>query len=112
VANIPLAKDGVVGAVKVVPIFGIATANDGTLLINNSTSDVVKLGDNSNRPITPNYQHESTFYGLAKVAGHDEKDSTLPVGQYTDSAKSAIQSMLGIDTAIADAVGDITSFEF
>ena len=41
-------------------------------------------------------QHKSTFYGLAKAAGADEKNSTLPVGQYTDNAKASIKAMLGI----------------
>ena len=42
----------------------------------------------------------ATFYGLAKAAGHDEKDSTLPVGTYTEDAKSAISDMLNAPVTV------------
>ena len=49
------------------------------------------------KAITPKYQHESTFYGLAKAAGDSTQSaSSNPVGTYTDEAKTAIQQMLGV----------------
>lgn len=66
------------------------------LSVMTSPSSYHKVGTDRNRPVTCASQHESTFYGLAKVAGHDEKSSTLPVGEYTDSAKTAIKNMLGV----------------
>ena len=74
---------------------GIATIDNKLNIIGSSATDI-KSGLYYNKPVVVGNQHESTFYGLAKVAGHDEKNSTLPVGQYTDEAKSSIQDMLGI----------------
>lgn len=64
---------------------------------------------NIKTPITPFKQDESVFYGLAKAAGHDEKDSTLSFGTYTNEAKTAIQSMLGVDAAISDAISNFAA---
>ena len=110
VANIPIGGENL-GVVKINSDKGIQISKDGTLLIN-PTLGAAKYGDEAYKPIVPYIQHYSTFYGLAKAAGHDEKASTLPVGQYTDEAKTAIQTMLGVDTAIADAISGITGFEF
>ena len=108
VANVPIANDDTFGTVKV--------ATGGYYGINYYGNDVkfkflkisyaqhgndIKNGMLAYKPITPTNQHESTFYGLAKAAGADEKDSTLPVGQYTDNAKDSIQNMLGITPLIA-----------
>lgn len=112
VANIPIATKDNLGVISVDTTKGLSMTNLGNLSIVPAPSNYIKVGEQQYNPIAPKRQHEAVFYGLAKAAGHDEKNSSLPVGQYTDSAKSAIQSMLGIDTAIADAVGDITSFEF
>lgn len=79
-----------------VPI-GAGLAYDGNNVKANTASDTaVKTGTATTALLTPARQHASAFYGLAKAAGHDEKGSTLPVGQYTDEAKAAIQSMLDI----------------
>ena len=53
-------------------------------------------------------QNEAAFYGLAKAAGADEKNSALPVGQYTDTAKSAIRTMIGATSPNVIAVQDET----
>ena len=103
VANIPVASSSNLGVVKVSGSYGINILNN-TLIINRASSAQIKTagaGLSANCPITPYGQHESTFYGLAKAAGHDEKDSTLTIGNYTPEAKGAIQSMLGIDSLIA-----------
>ena len=98
VANVPVASENEYGVVKVNNAGGLSgiRIENGTLKIVPVTSAAVKAGNGNWVQLVPSHQHESTFYGLAKAAGSDEKDSTLPVGQYTDEAKIAIQKMLGI----------------
>ena len=94
------------GVVKVNPAYGISLLN-GTLSPSRATlAEVVKPGASTTLMLTPYVQHASVFYGLAKVAGADEKNSTLPVGQYTDTAKSAIRSMIGASSTNVVAVQD------
>ena len=108
VANIPIVNASgtvPVGLVKPASATGTAVASNGGLAIVQSNLSAIKTGANQYNPIVPQHQHESVFYGLAKIAGHDEKDSTLAVGAYTDEAKSAIQSMLGVpseDNVVSD----------
>lgn len=78
-------------------LYGITRNINGYLTVQLATESYIKAGITYGEPIGPNCQHYSTFYGLAKAAGHDEKDSTLPVGQYTTEAKAAIRTMLGLD---------------
>ena len=107
VANIPMANDTHLGAVTVNGAYGIGRfGTNGALYINYPTSAYIKSGTNNYRPIVSALQHESTFYGLAKIAGHDEKNSELPVGQYTDNAKDKIQTMLGVSPLIASHESD------
>ena len=80
VANVPMASASTLGVVKIIDVLGIGIMQGGWLAINSASSQNIKDGGNPNRPITPYRQHESAFYGLAKAAGHDEKDSTLPMG--------------------------------
>lgn len=109
VAEIPIASAEKIGAVKIYSANGVYIDKNYDLAINRAADSQVKNGNASYRPIVPINQHISTFYGLAKVAGHDEKDSTLPVGTYTDEAKSAIKQMLSIadnyDSFIVDVEG-------
>lgn len=105
VAEIPIASASNLGVVKADVytngyIGGIATINN-KLYVVGSNLEVVKFGGDYSKPLAVGNQHQATFYGLAKAAGHDEKDSTLTVGNYTPEAKGAIQSMLGIDSLIA-----------
>ena len=98
VANIPMAS-GTLGAVKIgAGAYGIAITNDGTLKTIMPTSSDIKKGARACQVLVPQNQHEATFYGLAKAAGHDEANSTEQLGTYTPEAKAAIQSMLGIPT--------------
>lgn len=99
VANVPVANASTFGVAKVNSGRGIAINSSGELVINRALSEVIKAGSSGTAPIVPFAQHESAFYGLAKVAGHDEKNSTLPVGTYSEEAKNAIRTMLGIGTA-------------
>ena len=110
VANVPMASASRLGVVKLNLDYGINKYDNGTAFVNKATDTQIKSGAGQYRPIVPSLQDASTFYGLAKAAGHDEKNSTLPVGQYTEEAKTAIRTMLGIDTAslvaeIRDALG-------
>jgi len=99
VANIPFISYNRQGIAKLAANTnsgGLSTDSTGVIYVDHATSALIKTGANRFRPITPDLQHESVFYGLAKAAGSDEKNSTLPVGQYTDSAKTAIKNMLGV----------------
>lgn len=108
VANIPVASGNNLGVVT----FGTG-ANTGIRIENNivktdyAGSSLIKAGANGYCPIVPMKQHEAVFYGLAKAAGVDEKDSENSVGTYTTSAKTAIKTMLGV--AVDDVQIDSTS---
>ena len=90
----------------------IANGSYGFDIINNylalhdAESFEIKDGTRYHRPISTNSQHQAAFYGLAKAAGADEKDSTLSVGTYTETAKSAIRTMLGAASTNIVAVQD------
>ena len=117
VANLPIASSNL-GVVSSDSNYGITISQTGVLIIKNASGAIIKLGGSGQpvqvtqatyHPVVPRFQHESTFYGLAKAAGSDEKDSTLPVGQYTESAKSAIQMMLGIAGIVGNVEGATAS---
>ena len=93
VANVPVATERKLGVVRVDPNFGTGIYSN-RIMVARSPDDFIRNGANSYRPIVPLTQHLAAFYGLAKAAGSDEKNSTLPVGQYTEAAKSAINEML------------------
>lgn len=99
VANVPLAEtNSKVGVVRPHSDYGtrMIGSNNDLLSISAAGESQIKAGTHQYKPITPNTQHIAAFYGLAKAAGANEKDSTLPAGQYTEPAKSAIRSMLGV----------------
>lgn len=130
VANVPLADDVTIGVVRTGASYGIKrwSATNPIICINHATDSMIKDGGTSIspfRPITPDQQHMSTFYGLAKSAGHDEKNSTLPVGQYSEDAKSAIHDMLNGSVSVSGTTptivaksgiryvcGEVTSLDF
>lgn len=99
VANVPIATNNISGVVKVATSYGIRMEN-GILRIDEATSGTTKQGVDPDHPVVSKNQHEAAFYGLAKVAGHDEKNSTLEVGTYSDEAKTAIKSMLGVEDPV------------
>ena len=109
VANVPIAKSNVLGVVKTNVTYGITINSSGELYIKNEGEAGIKRGNGTYGPIVSAVQHMSAFYGLAKAAGSDEKNSTLPFGTYTDVAKSAIQTMLGISGIIAPVEGATAS---
>lgn len=102
VAVIPVAKSNTLGLV--IPNSGrgvgiVDTGNDaGKLFIDHAYDSGIKSALEQYRPITPDRQHKSVFYGLAKAAGDTtQATSSNPVGTYTNGAKIAIRTMLGID---------------
>jgi len=102
IANIPIASGSNLGVIKISGTNGIGlycNPSTGALQIAGGSKAQYKAGLSSSIPVTANFQHEATFYGLAKAAGHDEKDSTFPLGQYTPEAQSAIRSMIGAANA-------------
>ena len=103
IANIPVAGRDVRGVASVRTEYGISILNK-SLCISYASQGQCKGGGTSigYNPITPQNQHWATFYGLAKVAGYDEKDSTLTVGTYSDGAKTAIRTMLGLQDVYDD----------
>ena len=109
VANVPVAALNTFGVVKADSYFGVYTDANGRMVTNPSDSGTVKLGVNAYRPLVPSYQHMSTFYGLAKAAGADERFSTLSVGQYTEAAKSAISTMLNGSVSVTGSTPSITA---
>ena len=131
VANVPIGNYNTFGVAKIMQYGGLQYDTGGGIKIDSAASSQIKAGTNAVRPLVPVSQHESAFYGLAKAAGYDEKNSSLPVGQYTTEAKSAIKTMLDIPTnnnqltngagyqtasdvfsSIATALGDITTISY
>lgn len=102
VANIPYASSSQVGVVK--KGYALYMGNDGTLNVNLVSDATVKAGTGGEAICTVSRQHIATFYGLAKAAGADEKNSTLPLGTYSDNAKAAIKNMIGVES-------DVTTIE-
>ena len=106
VANVPVASASNLGLVKTAGT-GIFVNSTGEMSTVKATSAQIKAATANFAPIVPNNQHESTFYGLAKAAGDTTQSASgNPVGTYTDAAKSAIQTMLGI-SAIIGPVTDV-----
>lgn len=103
VRNTDYATSSTAGLVQVNASYGISfySNNDKTLTINPPSLSQVKAGSNSTRPLVAYYQHASAFYGLAKAAGDTtQASSSNTIGDYTQSAKTAIQTMLGIESDI------------
>lgn len=109
VAEIPIAGSSRLGAVKTKASLGISINGSGELMLSTMTLNIIKSGSDLYYAVSPGNQHQATFYGLAKVAGHDEKSSTLPVGQYTEEAKSAISDMLNGAVQVTGTTPTITA---
>ena len=83
------------GLVKLSSAFQLNSYDE--IVMSSPTSSLIKSGTSSYVGLTPQIQHESVFYGLAKASGDTTQSvSDNAVGVYTDDAKSAIQNMLGI----------------
>ena len=109
VANVPLASPSAPGTIKVQNSNTTeALNNGGTVLINDvlyiigATASQMKNGTDAAAVVSASRQHLSVFYGLAKAAGDTtQKNSTNDVGVYTDTAKAAIQTMLGVEAGVS-----------
>ena len=114
VANVPVTSENTAGVAKINPVYGIHlrdAPNNDQLMIYKADSPLIKAGSNQHRPIVPQKQHESVFYGLTKAAGADMASSSNAVGVYTDAAKVAIQKMLGIYEPPYELIREITLTE-
>lgn len=110
VANVPVASDNVFGVMKIMASNGIALDTNKRAYIFNATSQIIKTGTNEVRPITPNRQQESVFYGLAKAAGDTSQSSSAnAVGTYTEDAKSKISDMLNAPVSVSGTTPSITA---
>ena len=107
IANIPVASYDNYGVLKIgYATSGLAKDSEGYLKVSAATDTQIKTGTDSYKPIVPINQHLSTFYGLSKAAGVDMASSSNAVGTYTDTAKTAIRSMLGATSSNVIAVQD------
>lgn len=104
VANLTKASSSTLGLVKVNG-YGLNIDGAGTISTDYATPSFIKAGYDSFKPITPTYQHQAVFYGLAKAAGQDMKESDNTVGTYTTEAAAAIRTMIGAGTYSKPAGG-------
>ena len=89
-----IASSSILGLMKVGSGLGINSNNQ--VYVQAASSSQIKAGTEVNKPITPLYQEEAVFYGLAKAAGDiTQSNSSLSVGTYTGDAIHAISKMLG-----------------
>ena len=98
VANIPIAGSGTLGLVSNGSQSGILiNSTTGALRIDYAGTYTIKSATSTYNAITPGFQHQAAFYGLAKAAGDiTQSQSSNAVGTYTPEAQAAIQNMLGI----------------
>lgn len=101
VASIPAASYSNAGVIRTNTDYGNTTYN-GFLVTYAAADANIKDGLSSYRPIVPTNQHQAVFYGLAKAAGDiTQSASSNAVGTYTDDAKTAIQTMLGVENGVS-----------
>jgi hypothetical protein len=101
VANVPIASSALIGCVKVrngADGLMMFSGDPGRIMIAPPTATQIKNGESSYAVVVASRQHESAFYGLAKVAGDTtQSSSSNSTGNYTPEAKAAIWNMLGLD---------------
>lgn len=104
VAEIPIASANDFGVIKIkTGTNGGLQVQNGALSLYSAGTSHIKAANNSIIPITPAYQHQSVFYGLAKAAGDTtQSQSDNSVGTYTEEAKTAIRTMLGLQDVYDD----------
>ena len=117
VANVPIGSastPGVFTAGALNNRYGITVRADGSLQIVKAEHDAVKKSQSfqicAYQPIVPYTQHESIYYGLAKLAGADMTYVTgETVGVYPEVQKSAISQMLNGSVAVTGTTPTITA---
>lgn len=108
IAEIPVASKTTPGTIKVKNAdVTEAITNGGSVLLNGvltcvgtSNNYSLKSGSDQAALIATSHQHISTFYGLAKAAGVAGARAGNAVGTYTEEAKAAIKSMLGVQDGL------------
>jgi hypothetical protein len=101
VAEIPVADSSNPGVIKINSLYGVSKAS-GCASVQAANGTEIKSGNESYRPIVPNYQHNSVFFGLAKAAGDStQSQSSNAVGTYTETAKSKISDMLNAPETVS-----------
>ena len=101
IGNIPIASNIALGVIKVDGYGLSVNSTTGLITTEAASSANVKAGTASYKPIVPSNQHSAVFYGLAKAAGDTTQSaSDNAVGTYTDTAKTKIKEMLGIETTV------------
>ena len=109
VANVPLARENAYGVGKV-GSKGITIDSNGVFAIVRASSSQIKSGTNGTAPVTTYVQHEAAFYGLAKASGDTtQSQSSNGVGTYTEEAKTAIRTMLGLEDVYQDYSSALTA---
>ena len=110
VANVPIASTQNLGVVKTHGSYGLAMLSSGVIRIDASQIGGIKAGTDGHHPITPQHQHEATFYGLAKSAGDTtQSQSSNAVGTYTEDAKSKISDMLNGSVTVSGTTPTIVA---
>lgn len=111
IANIPVASASTLGVFKVGSGLYMQSGNyAGTLAVYKAGENEIKEGNQGYKPIVPQCQHQSVFYGLAKCAGDTTQSrSSNPVGTYTEEAKTAIRTMLGLQEVYDDYSSALTA---
>ena len=109
VANVPVASINNFGITKP-DNNGLGINSSNSIRILSSSTVYVKNGAATDRAVTLNMQHASTFYGLAKAAGDTtQSQSSNAVGTYTEDAKSAISEMLGGSVSVSGTTPTIVA---
>ncbi len=105
VAEIPVASTNDFGVIK--PGLRTEVNSSGQLVVRAASDNGIKQGTTYNSVITPQWAHATAFFGLAKAAGDiTQSASNNAIGTYTDDAKTAIQTMLGVPSE-DDVVDDV-----
>ena len=110
VANVPIATNSTLGVVMASDGLQMSSAQNGKIMLAPASSSQIKGGVKVNVTNDISKQHESVFYGLAKAAGDTTQSaSSNAVGQYTESAKSAIHTMLSGSVSVSGTTPVITA---
>lgn len=112
VANVPIASTTAPGVAQIDGNYGIVLTDGKKLCIYGASESAIKAGASNSLPIVAGRQHIAAFYGLAKAAGANMASSSNAVGTYTDAAKDAIMTMLGIIDMIAPHEGAQASHSY
>lgn len=108
VANVPVGTANTLGVASVRTQQFIMT--NGVIEHRFAELNDAKNGTNTQRAINSSLMYAQSFYGLAKAAGDTtQSQSANPVGTYTDSAKSAISTMLNGPVSVSGTTPSITA---